>query len=82
MFHSELYWTAPEHLKRAIKRKRSGSPQGDIYSFGIIAKEIVTREDPYAYLENELRPIGKLISFMWVYANHNIILRCYCYVEN
>ncbi|XP_060074457.1 atrial natriuretic peptide receptor 1-like [Ylistrum balloti] len=43
-----LFWTAPEFLKKALnKRMRLGSQSGDIYSFGVIAMEIVTRELPY-----------------------------------
>ncbi|XP_033752927.1 atrial natriuretic peptide receptor 1-like [Pecten maximus] len=47
-----LFWTAPEFLKRALnKRMRVGSPAGDIYSFGVVAMEIVTREPPYQSLD-------------------------------
>lgn len=43
-----LFWTAPEYLKKALnKRMRVGSPSADIYSFGVVAMEIVTRELPY-----------------------------------
>ncbi|XP_071182085.1 atrial natriuretic peptide receptor 1-like [Mytilus edulis] len=43
-----LFWTAPEHLRTWIaQNQKSGSVQGDVYSFGIIAKELVTRDTPY-----------------------------------
>ncbi|OWF50658.1 Atrial natriuretic peptide receptor 1 [Mizuhopecten yessoensis] len=47
-----LFWTAPEFLKKALtKRMRVGSPAGDIYSFGVVAMEIVTREPPYQTMD-------------------------------
>ncbi|CAC5423154.1 Guanylate cyclase soluble subunit beta-2,Soluble guanylate cyclase gcy-31,Soluble guanylate cyclase gcy-35,Head-specific guanylate cyclase,Receptor-type guanylate cyclase gcy-28,Soluble guanylate cyclase gcy-36,Guanylate cyclase soluble subunit alpha-1,Retinal guanylyl cyclase 2,Heat-stable enterotoxin receptor,Soluble guanylate cyclase 88E,Guanylate cyclase soluble subunit beta-1,Guanylate cyclase soluble subunit alpha-2 [Mytilus coruscus] len=43
-----LFWTAPEHLRKwVVQHQKTGSIQGDIYSFGIIAKELVTRDSPF-----------------------------------
>ena len=53
----ELLWRAPEHLRHSMPH--SGSQPGDVYSFGIVLGEIVTREAPYetelGYLELERR---------------------------
>jgi serine/threonine protein kinase len=35
-------WTAPEHL-----RKQGISQKGDVYSFAIIAQEIILRKSPF-----------------------------------
>ncbi|XP_052067318.1 atrial natriuretic peptide receptor 1-like [Mytilus californianus] len=43
-----LFWTAPEHLRTwIVQNQKAGSVQGDVYSFGIIAKELVTRDTAY-----------------------------------
>ena len=42
----DLFWTAPEHL-RAKDPLRSGSPKGDVYSFAIICREVITRMGPF-----------------------------------
>jgi serine/threonine protein kinase len=53
-----LFWTAPEHLRKwIVQRQKTGSSLGDIYSFGIIAKELVTRDSPYG-CEISLTPDG------------------------
>ncbi len=41
-------WVAPELLRLGDLRPKNGTPEGDIYSFGIILSEIVTRELPFA----------------------------------
>uniref|UniRef100_A0A8C6TDR0 Guanylate cyclase n=1 Tax=Neogobius melanostomus TaxID=47308 RepID=A0A8C6TDR0_9GOBI len=43
-----LLWTAPELLRNPIQ---GGSYAGDIYSFGIIIQEVVTRTLPYAMMD-------------------------------
>ncbi|CAD5119279.1 DgyrCDS7907 [Dimorphilus gyrociliatus] len=47
------FWQSPEQLRG---KKPKGSKEGDIYSFGIILLEIITRKYPF-YLEREyMRP--------------------------
>ena len=41
---AELLWKAPELLSLTLEKK---SKQGDIYAFGIILSEIITRTMPY-----------------------------------
>ena len=43
-------WTAPEYL--SIRRKKERNEKGDVYSFGIIAWELVTRKFPWEEEEN------------------------------
>ncbi|XP_036363771.1 uncharacterized protein LOC118765611 [Octopus sinensis] len=47
----DLFWTAPELLRdnTNLDGVKSGTPQGDVYSFAIIACEIVTKVKPYHY---------------------------------
>ncbi|KAK6758396.1 hypothetical protein RB195_015920 [Necator americanus] len=40
----DLLWTAPELLR---KSDRSGTQEGDIYSFGIICAQVITRTSPW-----------------------------------
>lgn len=52
VFHSflpDLLWTAPEHLDN-IKFPRS--KEGDVFSYGIILQEIITRGYPYSMFED------------------------------
>ena len=44
IFQTESLWVAPELLRDP---KRNLTKEGDIYSVGIIMKEIATREGPY-----------------------------------
>ncbi|CAI9736311.1 receptor-type guanylate cyclase gcy-4-like [Octopus vulgaris] len=48
---NELFWTAPELLitVECLNDVQMGTKEGDVYSFGIIASEIATRDIPYAY---------------------------------
>ena len=49
------YWLAPEHLR---SKRATGTQKGDIYSFGIILSEIITRSEPYENIN--LEPKGQL----------------------
>ncbi|KAI0222779.1 hypothetical protein LSAT2_025943, partial [Lamellibrachia satsuma] len=53
--NKKLLWRAPEHLRHPMPE--NGSQPGDVYSFGIVLGEIMTREGPYetelGYLELE-----------------------------
>ncbi|XP_053474798.1 atrial natriuretic peptide receptor 1 [Ictalurus furcatus] len=46
---SSLLWRAPEILRQAVTA--SGTQKGDVYSFGIIAQEVVYRRGPF-YIPN------------------------------
>ena len=53
-------WTAPELLRMPVSSKpRNGTARGDIYSFGIICKEIIYRDLPYGDDSSILEPKGK-----------------------
>ncbi|XP_065164768.1 retinal guanylyl cyclase 2 isoform X3 [Atheta coriaria] len=45
----ELLWTAPELLRQPSLQK-TGTPSGDVYSFGIIMQEVVVRGEPFCML--------------------------------
>lgn len=47
----ELFWCAPEHLREKQPEKTIGSKKGDVYSFGIILQEVITRTGPYELTE-------------------------------
>lgn len=49
-------WTAPEHL-----RKNDVSQKGDVYSYAIIAHEIITRRPPF-YTQSCSDPAGRLLT--------------------
>ena len=55
---SDLLWTAPELLS-ADNKALPGTPAGDIYSFGIILQEIISREGPFYVRDMELEAHGK-----------------------
>ena len=41
-------WTAPEILRMNFPLER-GTPKGDVYSFAIVAYEIMVRSEPYPF---------------------------------
>ena len=51
-----LLWTAPE-LLRMNNPPSNGTQPGDVFSFGIIIQEILTRSEPYSM--HELEAPGK-----------------------
>eukprot|EP01137_Pigoraptor_chileana_P018784 Opistho-2@78831 len=71
--YAKLLWTAPEILrnpplqnfngKKAVEAWQStldygvGTPAGDIYSYGIVMWELLTREPPYSNSEDEPKGI-------------------------
>lgn len=46
-----MHWTAPE-LLRCADPPLQGTKKGDIYSFGIVFKEVVDRTSPYQDYED------------------------------
>ena len=52
-FSEGLFWTAPELLQ--VRDRKSvqctKTQKGDVYSYGIILYEILTRDEPYYQLE-------------------------------
>lgn len=52
-------WIAPEHLRQS---ECLTSREGDVYSFGIIVYEIVSRQEPYENELDNLELCGKIIS--------------------
>lgn len=58
---SELYWTAPELLREDVVLPYS--QPGDVYSYGIILSELLSREEPYSSLTME--PRGRFLHHHW-----------------
>ena len=54
--YTEKVWTAPEILRDNVP-PTCGTPKADVYSYGIICFEIMTREEPYNF--DEFTPTGK-----------------------
>ena len=67
-FDAEMIWTAPEVLRSEMPPK--GSQKGDVYSFGIMIHEILTRNQPYSETgkgpkgEYKMAAISAMSSFM------------------
>ncbi|XP_068673854.1 atrial natriuretic peptide receptor 2-like isoform X2 [Montipora foliosa] len=60
--YSKLLWTAPEILRQSYNRHK-GSPEGDVYSFGIIVHELESRNLPF--IECRLDPeeiVGRVLA--------------------
>ena len=56
--YRRMLWTAPELLRTPSHEwPRYGSPKGDVYSFGVIAQEVLYRTSPF-FLDEE-SPKGK-----------------------
>lgn len=53
---SALLWRAPEILRQAVPA--SGTQKGDVYSFGIIAQEVVYRRGPFYIPNSSLKARG------------------------
>lgn len=51
---TDLLWTAPELLRNSSLR-RKGTFSGDIYSFAIIAQEVISRSSPFCMLDMPLK---------------------------
>ncbi len=56
----EKYWRSPELLEI----HGPSSQTGDVFSFGIILQEIITRTEPYE--DYELTPIGKVYTVLFI----------------
>ncbi|XP_035782978.1 atrial natriuretic peptide receptor 2-like isoform X2 [Anopheles albimanus] len=61
-YWKKLLWTAPE-LLRDPHYSMSGSQKGDVYSFGIIIHEIVSRQGPF-YLGTEEKSPKEIIKLV------------------
>ena len=51
-------WTAPEYL--TVKRKKERNEKGDVFSFGVIVWELVTRKMPWraeGYSRDDIREV-------------------------
>ncbi|XP_055545270.1 atrial natriuretic peptide receptor 1-like isoform X3 [Wyeomyia smithii] len=54
-YWKKLLWTAPELLRNSTLDP-AGTPRGDVYSFGIIVQEIVSRQGPFYTGEDAKSP--------------------------
>jgi len=61
-------WTSPELLRENFPPPR-GTQKGDVYSFGIIAYEIMVRSEPFSFDHMTARGIGLPISRSKQYFN-------------
>ena len=56
---TDLLWKAPELLNDASGSVR-GTPKADVYAFGIILFEILTRQDAFGAYKLEPKGCGRL----------------------
>ncbi|XP_028277180.1 retinal guanylyl cyclase 1 [Parambassis ranga] len=54
----DLLWTAPELLRNSSQRKR-GTFSGDVYSFAIVAQEVISRSAPFCMMDMPAKEIIK-----------------------
>ena len=73
----DLLWTAPEMLRKkqndTIRVK--GTKSADVYSFGVIMSELMTRELPYQSGMRTSTLDGQLASLVMFSKPHNIIVQ-------
>ncbi|KAL5006923.1 hypothetical protein ScPMuIL_015729 [Solemya velum] len=55
-----LLWTSPEVVRKVVYKKKSkGNPSADVYSFGIVVKELICWESPYCVQGEGVSPKGQ-----------------------
>jgi hypothetical protein len=77
-----LLWTAPELLRMPEStRPPNGTQKGDVYSYSIIAQEIVLKDLPYAAMSAaNLDPAGEYLCLKFEIFN-SIQFNCHCLTE-
>ena len=61
-----MLWTAPE-LLRQDDYTRKGDQKGDIYSFGIIMQEIITRKSPFGRGHQQSKGNLSMVALLLIY---------------
>lgn len=57
---TDLLWTSPEVVRKVVYKKKSkGNPSADVYSFGIVVKELICWESPYCVQGEGVSPKGQ-----------------------
>lgn len=69
-------WTSPELLRMDSGRPPRGTPKGDVYSFGIIVHEIITRQGPFFLGDDEKSPKGKFYLLISLIRSQFKIILC------